>query len=95
MAGRQRNVRRIQSYINNSDTHSGIGPIKQGTPPKTGVTRYYWHNLQTQANPNNRHNFEILTGIGKYVGFGNLIWLGIKPPPYKTSPHNTFIHKLV
>jgi hypothetical protein len=91
MAGRPRKVRCIQSYINNSDAHSGIGPMKQGTPTKIGVTHYYWYNLQTQATsietPLNR--FQTLTGAGKYTGFGNLIWLGIKPPPYRASPFTT------
>ena len=51
MAGRPRIVRSIQSYINRSDAKSGLSMLKSGTPPKVGVTRYYWHNLQTQSNP--------------------------------------------
>ncbi len=51
MAGRSHRVRSIQSYINSADTHSGLGPLKAGTPNKVGVTHYLWHNLQTQANP--------------------------------------------
>ena len=92
MAGRSRNVRLIKSYINNADTHSGIGTLKQGTPTKVGVTRYLWYNLQTEANPSNtpKNIFQTLTGSGKYVGFGNLIWLGIKPPPYRASPFMTY-----
>lgn len=91
MAGRSRNVRLIQSYINNADAHAGIGPNKQGRPPSIGVTHYYWHNLQTEAAPRNTPNirFQMLTGVGKYNGFGNLIWLGIKPPPYRASPFTT------
>jgi hypothetical protein len=91
MAGRPRIVRSIQSYINKVDTHSGIGPMKQGTPNKIGVTHYYWYNLQTQANPSNTplNRYQVLTGAGKYTGFGNLIWLGIKPPPYRASPYTT------
>lgn len=50
MAGRPRKVRSIQSYINNSDAHSGLSMLKAGTPPKVGVTHYLWHNLQTQSN---------------------------------------------
>jgi hypothetical protein len=92
MAGRSRNVRLIQSYINNSDAHSGIGPNKQGTPPSIGVTHYLWHNLQTDAAPRNTPDirFQMLTGTGKYNGYGNLIWLGIKPPPYRASPYTTY-----
>jgi hypothetical protein len=92
MAGRSRKVRLIQSYINHSDTHSGIGTLKQGTPPKTGVTHYLWYNLQTQANPSNslENRFQVLTGAGKYNGFGNLIWLTNKPPPYRQSPYTTY-----
>jgi hypothetical protein len=51
MAGRSHKVRSIQSYINHADTHSGLGPLKAGTPNKVGVTHYLWHNLQTQSNP--------------------------------------------
>ena len=90
MAGRSRAIKNVQSHCNWLDTHSGIGTLKQGTPPKTGVTNYYWHNLQTQANPSTRFNPDILTGRGKYVGFGNLIWLASKPPPYKVSPKNHY-----
>jgi len=92
MAGRSRNVRLIKSYIINSDTHAGIGPNKQGIPPSIGVTHYLWHNLQTDAAPRNTPNiiFQMLTGAGKYNGFGNLIWLGIKPPPYRASPYTTY-----
>ena len=50
MAGRPRKVRSIQSYINNSDAHSGLSMLKAGTPPKVGVTHYLWYNLQTQSN---------------------------------------------
>ena len=49
MAGRPRRVRSIQSYINHSDTHSGLGPMKAGSGPKIGVTHYLWYNLQTQT----------------------------------------------
>ena len=51
MAGRPRKVRSIQSYINHSDAHSGLGMLKEGFPPRVGVTHYYWHNLQTQSSP--------------------------------------------
>ena len=51
MAGRPRIVRSIQSYITNSDTHSGLGVLKEGFPPRVGVTRYYWHNLQSRSTP--------------------------------------------
>ena len=90
MAGRSRNIKNVQSHVNWLDNHSGIGPLKQGTPPRTGVTHYYWFNLQSQANPSTIPNPDILTGRGKYVGFGNLVWLAHKPPPYKVSPKNNY-----
>jgi hypothetical protein len=92
MAGRSRNVRLIQSYINNSDAHSGIGPNKQGTPPSIGVTHYYWYNLQTLAAPHEtpQTRFQMLTVAGKYNGFGSLVWLANKPPPFRKSPFTTY-----
>lgn len=90
MAGRSRNIKNVQSHVNWLDNHSGIGPLKQGTPPRTGVTRYFWFNLQSKANPSTTPNPDILTGRGKYVGFGNLVWLAHKPPPYKVSPKNNY-----
>jgi hypothetical protein len=50
MAGRPRIVRSIQSYINHTDTHSGIGVMKAGTAPKVGVSRNFWYNYQSQCN---------------------------------------------
>ena len=90
MAGRSRAIKNVQSHVNWLDNHCGIGPLKQGTPPKTGVTHYYWFNLQSQANPSTHFNPDVLTGRGKFVGFGNLIWIGHKPPPYKVSPKNHY-----
>jgi len=31
--------------------NSGLGPMKEGTAPKIGITHYYWKNLQTQSSP--------------------------------------------
>ena len=50
MAGRPRKVRSIQSYIINSDTHSGLGPLKAGTGQSVGITNYLWYNIQLRAN---------------------------------------------
>lgn len=50
MAGRPRVVRCIQSLINHIDNHTASGPMKMGTAPSVGITRNYWHNLQTQCN---------------------------------------------
>ena len=51
MSGRPRIVRSIQSYVNHTDSRSGLSMLKAGTPNKVGVTHYLWHNLQTQSNP--------------------------------------------
>ena len=51
MAGRPRVLRSIQSYINHSDTHSGLGMLKEGNPPKIGITRNFWHNYKTESTP--------------------------------------------
>ena len=85
MAGRPRIVRSIQSYINRSDAKSGLSMLKSGTPPKVGVTRYYWHNLQTQANPgplsfvNNPAYYQTL----QWQRYGNL------RPSFRPSPRTT------
>ena len=82
MAGRPRIVRSIQSYINRSDAKSGLSMLKSGTPPKVGVTRYYWHNLATQANPgplsfvNNPLYYQTL----QWQRYGNL------RPSFRPSP---------
>lgn len=51
MAGRSKKMRNIQSYINHSDANSGLGMLKEGTPPKIGVTRNYWNTLSTESTP--------------------------------------------
>jgi hypothetical protein len=85
MAGRPRIVRSIQSYINRSDAKSGLSMLKSGTPPKVGVTRYYWHNLATQANPgplsfvNNPLYYQTL----QWQRYGNL------RPSFRPSPRTT------
>ena len=50
MAGRPRVVRCIQSLVNHIDNHTASGPMKIGTAPSVGITRNFWHNLQTQCN---------------------------------------------
>lgn len=52
MAGRPRIVRCRDSYINNIDNHTFSGPMKTGTAPSIGVTRYYWYNYNTNCNTN-------------------------------------------
>jgi len=82
MAGRPRVVRSIQSYVNNSDTHSGLGPLKAGTPNKIGVTHYLWYNLQSQASQgpldffNNASYYQSL----QWQRYGNL------RPRFRPSP---------
>jgi len=49
MAGRPRKVRSIQSYINHSDSQSGLSMLKAGTAPQVGVTRNFWWNYQTES----------------------------------------------
>jgi len=85
MAGRPRIVRSIQSYINRSDAKSGLSMLKSGTPPKVGVTHYYWHNLATQANPgplsfnNNPLYYQTL----QWQRYGNL------RPSFRPSPRTS------
>ena len=50
MAGRSKKVRNIQSYINNIDNNTFSGPMKMGTAPSIGVTKYYWNTYNTQCN---------------------------------------------
>ena len=50
MAGRPKKIRCIQSYINHIDANTFSGPMKMGTSPSVGVTRYYWHNYQVNCN---------------------------------------------
>jgi hypothetical protein len=50
MAGRSRKVRCIQSYINHIDNNTFSGPMKMGTAPSIGVTRYFWYIYLTQCN---------------------------------------------
>ncbi len=88
MAGRARIVRNIQSYINRSDAKSGLSMLKAGSPPKVGVTRYYWHNLATQANPgplsflNSQAYYDTMT----WQRYGNLR-PSFRPLP-RTSTYN-------
>ena len=70
MAGRPRKIRSIQSYGNHIDNNTASGPMKMGTAPSVGITRYYWHNLQTYAN----------TTAGKpKKSYKNMVFLGINP----------------
>ena len=70
MAGRPRVVRCIQSLVNHIDNHTASGPMKMGTAPSVGITRNYWHNLQTQCN----------TQAGKpKKSYKNMVFLNINP----------------
>ena len=70
MAGRSRKVRLIQSYINNIDNNTFSGPMKMGTAPSIGVTRYYWYNYSTQCNTNPN-------AVKK--SYDNMVFLNINP----------------
>jgi hypothetical protein len=85
MAGRPRIVRSIQSYINHSDTHSGLGMLKEGFPPRVGVTHYYWHNLQTQSSPGplSFNNSPLYYKTLNWQRYGNL------RPSFRPSPRTS------
>jgi len=51
MAGRPRRIRSIQSYVNHIDTHSGLGTLKEGFPPRVGVTRRFWQDYRIESTP--------------------------------------------
>ena len=70
MAGRSRNMRLKQSIINNIDAHTFSGPMKSGTAPSIGVTRYYWYNYASQCNTNPNQ-------IKK--SYNNMVFLNINP----------------
>lgn len=70
MAGRPKVVRLKQSYINNIDAHTFSGPMKSGTSPSIGVTRYYWYNYATHCNQNPNQ-------IKK--SYNNMVFLNINP----------------
>jgi hypothetical protein len=70
MAGRPRRIRSIQSYINHIDAHTFSGPMKMGTSPSIGVTRYYWHNYQTNCN-------QQANKVKK--SYANMVFLNINP----------------
>lgn len=86
MAGRPRKVRSIQSYINNSDAHSGLSMLKAGTPPKVGVTHYLWHNLQTQSNQGP------LDFVNTQAYYKTLNWqlLGNNRPSFTSNPRQAY-----
>ncbi len=70
MAGRPKIIRSIQSYINRTDNTTASGPMKIGTAPSVGITRNFWHNLQTQCNtqPNKPKK-----------SYANMVFLNINP----------------
>ena len=85
MSGRPRIVRSIQSYVNHSDTHSGLGPLKAGTPNKVGVTHYLWYNLQTQANQGP------LDFVNSQAYYKTLTWqYGNNRPAFTSNPRQAY-----
>jgi len=70
MAGRSKVMRLKQSIVNNIDAHTFSGPMKSGTSPSVGVTRYYWYNYATQCNQNPNQ-------IKK--SYDNMVFLNINP----------------
>ena len=70
MAGRSRVMRLKQSLVNNIDANTFSGPMKSGTPPSIGVTRYYWYNYATQCNQNPNQ-------VKK--SYANMVFLNINP----------------
>jgi len=70
MAGRSRVMRLKQSIVNNIDAHTFSGPMKSGTSPSIGVTRYYWYNYATQCNQNPNQ-------VKK--SYDNMVFLNINP----------------
>ena len=86
MAGRPRKIRSIQSYINNSDAHSGLSMLKAGTPTKVGVTHYLWYNLKTQANQGP------LDFVNTQVYYNTLNWqlLGNNRPSFTSNPRQAY-----
>jgi len=70
MAGRSKKVRCIQSYVNHIDNHTFSGPMKSGTGPSIGKTRYYWHNYLVRCNQNPN-------AVKK--SYANMVFLNINP----------------
>jgi len=70
MAGRSKNIRLKQSIVNNIDAHTFSGPMKSGTSPSIGVTRYYWYNYASQCNTNPNQ-------VKK--SYANMVFLNINP----------------
>jgi hypothetical protein len=70
MAGRPHRIRSIKSYINNIDAHTFSGPMKSGTAPSIGVTRYYWYNYGAKCN-NNPNQIK--------KSYNNMVFLSINP----------------
>jgi hypothetical protein len=86
MAGRPRKVRSIQSYINHSDSQSGLSMLKAGTPPRVGVTRNFWWNLQTQSSqgPLDFVNTQAYYKTLQWQRYGNL------RPSFTTCPRQAY-----
>jgi len=70
MAGRPKNIRCIQSLINNIDNNTDAGPMKMGTAPSVGVTRNYWNNYQRDCNT---------TANKPKKSYNNMVFLNINP----------------
>ena len=70
MAGRAKVIRLKQSLVNNIDNHTFSGPMKMGTAPSIGVTRYYWYNYAANCNTNPN-------AVKK--SYNNMVFLNITP----------------
>jgi hypothetical protein len=85
MAGRSHRVRSIQSYINHSDTNSGLGMLKAGTPNKIGNTQWTWYPQKTQANPG---PFDY---INSQIYYKTLTWqYGNNRPAFTNNPRQAY-----
>ena len=70
MAGRPRVVRCKDSYVNHIDNNTFSGPMKMGTSPSIGVTRYYWYNYGSRCN-------QRANAVKK--SYDNMVFLNITP----------------
>jgi hypothetical protein len=86
MAGRPRKVRSIQSYINHSDSQSGLSMLKAGTAPCVGVTHYLWYNYQTQCSkgPLDYVNTQAYYNTLNWQKYGNL------RPSFTSNPRQAY-----
>ena len=86
MAGRPRKERSIHSYINHSDSQSGLSMLKAGTAPQVGVTRNFWWNYQTESSkgPLDFVNSQAYYQTLQWQRYGNL------RPSFTTCPRQAY-----